>query len=107
MCRYLVWIGFSLAVCSAAADTDESGGFDQSAATLLGGDELNFTDIAFAAMSGPWLMPPEYAAGRADAVRFEGDRAPADYRRVVAEWMKTYPLTVAFVKRLYAEERTP
>lgn len=75
--------------------------------SLLGGDELNFTDIAFAAMSGPWLMPPEYAAGRADAVRFEGDRAPADYRRVVAEWMKTYPLTVAFVKRFYAEERTP
>lgn len=74
--------------------------------SLLGGDETDFADIAFAAISGPWLMPPQYGAGRADAVRFDDDRAPADYRRDVAKWMNAYPRAVAFIQRLYAEERT-
>ena len=32
--------------------------------SLLGGDELNYTDIAFASMTGLWLMPTANARGR-------------------------------------------
>ncbi len=73
--------------------------------SLLGDDELNYTDIAFAAMSGPWLWPQGYAAGRAEAVRLEPDSAPPGLQEDVATWLKAYPLSVAFIHRLYAEER--
>ena len=48
--------------------------------SLLGGDELNYTDFAFAAMSGLWLMPPGYGGGKADAVRVERDQMPEPMR---------------------------
>ncbi len=75
--------------------------------SLLGGDELNYTDIAFAAMSGPWLWPEGFAAGRADGVRLDPDRAPPGLQEDVATWLKACPATVAFIRRLYAEERGP
>ena len=75
--------------------------------SLLGGNEINYTDIAFAAISGPWSMPQEYAAGRVAAVRFDGPDAPADMRRDMAAWTETYPRCTAFITRLYAEERRP
>lgn len=73
--------------------------------SLLGGDTHNYTDFAFAAMTGLWLMPPEYGAGKADAVRIERDRAPEAMRSDIERWCKAYPLAVAFVERLYSEER--
>lgn len=73
--------------------------------SLLGGDEINYTDIAFAAMSGPWLMPQEYAAGRVDAVRFDGANAPQDMRRDIGTWTEAYPRCAAFITKLYADER--
>lgn len=73
--------------------------------SLLGGDALNYTDFAFAAMTGLWLMPPGYGGGKADAVRIERERAPADMQRDIAAWSSSSPLSVAFVERLYAEER--
>ena len=60
------------------ADVDER--LADERGSLLGGDELNYTDIAFAAISGVWLMPQEYGAGRAESVRIEEQRAPADMR---------------------------
>lgn len=75
--------------------------------SLLGGDEINYTDIAFAAISGPWSMPQEYAAGRVAGVRFDGPDAPADMRRDMAAWTETYPRCTAFITRLYTEERRP
>ena len=73
--------------------------------SLLGGDTFNYTDIAFAAMTGLWLMPPGYGGGKADAVRIEDDKAPEGMRRDTDEWGAAYPRVVAFVERLYAEER--
>lgn len=73
--------------------------------SLLGSDELNYTDFAFAAISGAWLMPREYGAGQADDVRIEEDRAPAGMRRDVDRWKASYPRVLAFIERLYAEER--
>ena len=73
--------------------------------SLLGGDAPNYTDFAFAAMTGLWLMPPDYGGGKAEAVRIEREQAPADMQRDIAAWSSSNPLSVAFVERLYAEER--
>ncbi len=73
--------------------------------SLLGGDELNFTDIAFAAISGVWLMPQAFGAGRADGVRLEEQDAPAEMRGDMERWKESCPRAVAFVEKLFAEER--
>lgn len=73
--------------------------------SLLGGDTLNYTDLAFAAMTGLWLMPPGYGGGKAEAVRIERDRAPAGMRHDIESWEADHPRVVAFVERLYAQER--
>jgi hypothetical protein len=78
---------------------------DDGRKSLLGGDARNYTDFAFAAMTGVWLMPPGYGGGKADAVRIERDRAPADMQRDIAAWLSAHPLSVSFVEQLYAEER--
>ena len=73
--------------------------------SLLGGDELNYTDIAFAAMTGLWLMPAGYGGGRAENVRIERHRAPAGMREDVESWETSYADVARFVERLYKEER--
>ncbi len=73
--------------------------------SLLGGDELNYTDIAFAAINAIWAMPAAYGAGRADGVRLERDELPASMQDDMARWMDTCPRTTAFIERLYDEER--
>ena len=73
--------------------------------SLLGGDSLNYTDLAFAAMTGLWLMPEEYGGGKADAVRIEKDTAPAGMLADAEDWESSYPLAVSFVERLYKEQR--
>ena len=87
------------------ADVENRLGDDRG--SLLGGDELNYTDIAFAAISGVWLMPRGYGGGRADGTHIEEERAPANMRRDVSHWKDSYPRAVAFIERLYAEERIP
>lgn len=73
--------------------------------SLLGGDTLNYTDFAFAAMTGLWLMPPGYGGGKAEAVRIERDRAPVGMRRDIESWEANHAHVAAFVARLYSEER--
>lgn len=67
--------------------------------------ELNYTDLAFAAMSGLWMMCPQYGGGRAEAVRVELQRAPPAMREDVERWSANFPRAVGFVERLYREER--
>ncbi len=69
--------------------------------SLLGGDAPNYTDLAFAAFSGLWLMPPGYGGGRADAVRIERADAPQGMRDDVKRWTETYPRATQFVAELY------
>ena len=71
-------------------------------ASILGSDDLNYTDIAFAAFSGLWLMPQEYGGGKADAVRIEHERRPQGMREDVERWTRASPRAVAFVQQLYA-----
>jgi len=75
--------------------------------SILGGDAINYTDLAFAAMSGLWLMPEEYGAGAAAGVRVEHERLPEAMRTATGRWVGDYPHAVAFVRRLYSEERQP
>lgn len=75
--------------------------------SLLGGDSLNYTDFAFAAMTGLWVMPQQYGGGKADAVRIERDRAPIGMREDTDTWASKYPRVLAFVECLYEEERRP
>ena len=85
--------------------SDVNGWLDDGRQSLLGGDSLNYTDFAFAAMAGLWLMPPEYGGGMADAVRIERANAAADMVADIEAWESSAPLAVAFVERLYREER--
>lgn len=75
-------------------------------ASLLGDEEPNYTDITFAAYTGLWLRPAAYGGGMADAVRIERDRMPQAMRQEIERWEKAFPLTTAWVERLY-ESRPP
>lgn len=74
-------------------------------ASILGGGELNFTDIAFASMTGLWLQPKAYSGGRAQFVAAGREQLPPPMRADVERWIEKYPHAVEWVERLYAEER--
>ena len=69
--------------------------------SLLGGDETNYTDLAFAAFTGLWLMPNAYGGGKADTVRIEHDRVPAGMRADIDRWVDAFPRAVSYVEALY------
>lgn len=73
--------------------------------SILGSDAADYVDYSFAAMSALWLQPPEFAAGRARAVRIDRERYPAGMKSDVERWAERCPLAVSFVERLYREER--
>jgi glutathione S-transferase len=75
--------------------------------SILGGDAINYTDIAFAALSGPWLRPVGYGGGAADDCRVERDEAPAPMQADTQRWMEDFPRATGFIEQLYAEERRP
>jgi hypothetical protein len=73
--------------------------------SLLGDDQINYTDIAFAAISGLWQQPAEYGGGKTAECRLADDEFPQAFQSDVARWRKDYPRAAAFITRLYAEER--
>lgn len=73
--------------------------------SILGGDEINYTDLAFAALSGLWMQSQGYGGGKAEACRIERDRLPPKMRADIERWLEDYPKATMFVARLYAEER--
>jgi glutathione S-transferase len=73
--------------------------------SILGGDEINYSDLAFAAIMGLWLMPPQFGLRRADGVRVSMDRCPTAMQDEVEAWKKNYPLATAFIERMYQEQR--
>ena len=73
--------------------------------SILGGDAVNFTDLAFAANTGLWLQPENYGGGKAEACRIERDRMPAEMRAEIERWIEDFPRAVAFVEGLYKDER--
>jgi glutathione S-transferase len=75
--------------------------------SVLGGDEINYTDLAFASLSGVWMQPEDYGGGAADGVRVDRERFPGAMRDDMERWAEAYPLAAGFVERLYREERRP
>ena len=71
--------------------------------SILGGDTVNYTDLAFAAIHGLWLQPPGYG-GRA-GIRIERERVPPAMRRDIERWIEDYPAVTSFIETLYANER--
>ena len=73
--------------------------------SILGGNEINFTDLAFTAIMGAWLQPQGYGGGKADAVRVDRDRCPARMVEEIETWSARYPITTGFMEHLYKDER--
>ena len=73
--------------------------------SILGGDEINYTDIAFASLSALWLRPENFASGTSAAVRVSEEQAPKKMLEDVERWREDFPRATAFVERLYEEER--
>jgi glutathione S-transferase len=73
--------------------------------SILGGATINYTDITFAALSGPWLRPQEYGGGMADDCRIEREEAPPGMRKEIERWISDYPRATTFIERMYADER--
>jgi glutathione S-transferase len=69
------------------------------------GDERNYVDYAFAALSGLWLPCPGYGGGAADGYLPPPEDWPATLREDMARWRERFPRVVAFVEGLYATER--
>ena len=66
---------------------------------------INYVDITFASLSGLWLQPPQYGAGKARLVRVERENAPPAMRDDIERWIEMYPNATAFISRLYEQER--
>jgi len=73
--------------------------------SILGGDEINYTDLAFAAFSGLWMQSPGYGGGKAEACRIEHESLPPEMRSDIERWIEDFPKATMFITRLYAEER--
>jgi glutathione S-transferase len=113
MLRFLIRRAFSVSARRHAAAvekvsallTDVESRLADGRRSILGGDEVNYTDLAFAAIMGLWAMPPEYGGGKADAVRVDVDRCPEAMQAEIAAWRSGYPRSAAFIERLYGELR--
>ena len=73
--------------------------------SILGDKQSNYTDIAFASVTGLWLQPDAYGGGQAEFARLERDRLPEKMRDDIERWIENHPKATGFVERLYAEER--
>jgi glutathione S-transferase len=73
--------------------------------SILGGDMINYTDLAFAALSGLWMQSQGYGGGKADGCRIDREQLPAEMRADIERWIEDHPKATMYVTRLYAEER--
>ncbi|MDH4126589.1 MAG: hypothetical protein OEV69_13250 [Gammaproteobacteria bacterium] len=73
--------------------------------SILGGDQSNYVDITFAALSGLWLQPENYAGGVARASRVARNRLPGPMQADIERWIEDHPRATAFITRMYASER--
>ena len=73
--------------------------------SILGGDDVNYSDLAFAAIMGLWAQPAGFGGGRADAVKVELERCPPAMQDEVRAWKQGYPRAAGFIERLYEQQR--
>lgn len=75
--------------------------------SILGGDEVNFTDITFAAFTALWMQPEGYGGRKAELCHIDRDRMPVGMQNDVEQWLEDHPNAGRFVERMYAQERRP
>ncbi len=73
--------------------------------TLLGGQDIDFTDITLASIFSLWAWPQNFAAGRYDRDRGSVSELPPGLLADRDRWRERFPATTAHIDRLYAEER--
>ena len=73
--------------------------------SILGGDTINYTDLAFAAIMGLWLQPAGFGGGKADAVQIERERCPTAMVRQIEAWISAFPLCTRFIEQTYQQRR--
>jgi hypothetical protein len=73
--------------------------------SILGGDQINYSDITFASIMGLCFQPQNYGAGAADEALVTIDQMPATLQSDIERWSDDYPRATAFIHRLYAQER--
>ncbi|MFC1720621.1 glutathione S-transferase N-terminal domain-containing protein [Pseudomonadota bacterium] len=73
--------------------------------SLLGGEIINYTDLAFCAIMGLWLQPRGYGGGKADTVRIDRAQCPPQMASQIEAWSQGYPLATEFIETLYAGQR--
>lgn len=78
---------------------------DDGRRSILGGDDTDYVDVTFAALSALWIQPEQFAAGRTPRARIDRGQYLAQMGVDVERWSDQYPLAVAIVERLYREER--
>ncbi|NIM69869.1 MAG: hypothetical protein GTN86_11820 [Xanthomonadales bacterium] len=89
----------------AALLADVEGRLQRSPQALLGGEAIDYTDLAYAAFTGLWLQPERYGGGKATATRLPREELPPAMRAEIEAWIANYPRAVAHVERLYREQR--
>lgn len=72
---------------------------------LLGGEDLDFTDITLAGLSSLWVWPANFAAGRYDRDRPPVTELHPGFQEDRDRWRERFPATAAHIERLYAEQR--
>lgn len=78
---------------------------DDGRRSILGSKDTDYVDITFAAISSLWMQPEQFARGKAAAARIDRSEYPPQMISDVDRWADQYPLVVAFIERLYREER--
>lgn len=73
--------------------------------SILGGNAINYTDIAFAALSAPWLNTAGFSEGKASACFVTIEQSPDAMRADIERWREDYPRATAYIENLYADER--
>ena len=73
--------------------------------SILGGDQVDFVDLSFAAISGLWLQPANYGGGKAEGSRVARNKLPAPLLADTERWTEDYPRATALIQRLYEQER--
>jgi len=73
--------------------------------SILGGDTINYTDIAFAAFSGMWVQSENVATVMAEGSIIRAEQMPSAMRADIERWSEDHPSAVRLVTELYAEER--
>jgi glutathione S-transferase len=74
-------------------------------ASILGDADINYTDLAFAALSGLWLQPPGYGGVKGKYVRIDRTRVPRRMRADIERWLEDFPRASGFVEALYRDQR--